>query len=217
MEQETSGEQGDLNNSHLRQKYYTRLDDQTKHWIDEDARYFLHQALSTPVMNVLARTEGPFIYDLNEKEYIDLHGNGVHNAGFSNPKIIEEVIKQLQQSLTFTPRRYTNIPAVKLAKKLIEITPDELDRVLFCPGGSQAIEMAAMLAKQVTGKWKTISFWTSYHGTGYQSASLGGEEHFSTGNGPMVPVLFMLNSQTITVIPGVGMTRMQLMKNTCVK
>ena len=190
MEQETSGEQGDLNNSHLRHKYYTRLDDQTKYWIDEDARYFLHQALSTPVMNVLTRTEGPFIYDLNEKEYIDLHGNGVHNAGFSNPKIIEAVIKQLQQSLTFTPRRYTNIPAVKLAKKLIEITPDELDRVLFCPGGSQAIEMAAMLAKQVTGKWKTISFWNSYHGTGYQSASLGGEEHFSTGNGPMVPGAF---------------------------
>ena len=190
MEHQSSGEQGDLNNTHLRQKYYTQLDDQTKHWIDEDARYFLHQALSTPVMNVLTRTEGPFIYDLNEKEYIDLHGNGVHNAGFSNPKIIEAVIKQLQQSLTFTPRRYTNIPAVKLAKKLIEITPDELDRVLFCPGGSQAIEMAAMLAKQVTGKWKTISFWNSYHGTGYQSASLGGEEHFSTGNGPMVPGAF---------------------------
>ncbi|MGK2864274.1 MAG: (R)-1-hydroxy-2-aminoethylphosphonate ammonia-lyase [Chitinophagaceae bacterium] len=190
MEKNTSGEQGDLNNSTLRQEYYSRLDNQTKHWINEDANYFLHQALSTPVMNVLSRTEGPFIYDLNGKEYLDLHGNGVHNAGFSNPKIIEAVIKQLQDSLAFTPRRYTNLPAIDLAKKLIEITPDGLDRVLFCPGGSQAIEMATMLAKQVTGKWKTISFWDSYHGTGYQSASLGGEEHFSTGNGPMVPGAF---------------------------
>ncbi len=190
MEKQTTGEQGDFNNSDLRHEYYTELDDQTKHWINEDAGYFLHQALSTPVMNVLSRTEGPYIYDLNGKQYLDLHGNGVHNVGFSNPKIIEAVIKQLQDSLAFTPRRYTNLPTINLAKKLTAIAPDGLDRVLFCPGGSQAIEMATMLAKQVTGKWKTISFWDSYHGTGYQSASLGGEEHFSTGNGPMVPGAF---------------------------
>ncbi|WP_205748118.1 hypothetical protein [Dyadobacter luticola] len=53
--------------------------------------------------------------------------------------------------------KISNIPAVELAKKLIQITPPELRRVLFCPGGSEAIEMAVSLAKQVTGKWKTIS------------------------------------------------------------
>jgi len=61
---------------------------------------------------------------------------------------------------------------------------------LFCPGGSEAIEMAVMLAKQITGKWKTLSFWDSYHGTGFQSAAIGGEEHFNTGHGPMVPGAF---------------------------
>jgi 4-aminobutyrate aminotransferase len=182
-----STEQGDINASPLRKTYSDKLDEQTKHWIKEDAQYFLHQALSTPVMNVLSKTEGPFIYDLNGNAYLDLHGNGVHNAGFSNPDVIQAVIEQLQQSLAFTPRRYTNIPAVQLAKKLVEITPAGLDRVLFCPGGSEAIEMAVMLAKQVTGKWKTISYWDAYHGTGFQASSVGGEEHFSTGNGPMVP------------------------------
>jgi 4-aminobutyrate aminotransferase len=138
-------------------------------------------------MNVLSKTEGPYIFDLSGKKYLDLHGNGVHNAGFSNPAVVESVIKQLREGLAFTPRRYTNIPAVKLAKKLVEITPAGLDRVLFCPGGSEAIEMAIMLAKQLTGRWKTISYWDSYHGTGFQSASVGGEEHFTVGNGPMVP------------------------------
>ena len=185
-----STEQGDINKSELRDQYFQNLDEGTKHLIEEDAKYFLHQALSTPVMNVLSRTSGAYIYDHAGNKYLDLHGNGVHNAGFSNPEVIEAVIKQLQDQLAFTPRRYTNIPAIELAKKLISITPQGLDRVLFCPGGSEAIEMAVALAKQVTGRWKTISFWDSYHGTGFQASSVGGEEHFSNGQGPMVPGAF---------------------------
>ena len=185
-----STEQGDINKSELRSDYVAKLGDKTKYWIEEDAKLFLHQALSTPVMNVLSRTEGAYIYDLSGNKYLDLHGNGVHNAGFSNPEVIEAVIRQLQAQLAFTPRRYTNIPAIELAKKLVEITPDGMTRVLFCPGGSEAIEMAVTLAKQVTGRWKTISYWDSYHGNGFQAASIGGEEHFSNGQGPMVPGAF---------------------------
>jgi 4-aminobutyrate aminotransferase len=116
-----------------------------------------------------------------------MHGNGVHNAGFNNPAVIQAVKKQLDEGMTFCPRRYTNIPAVKLAKKLAQITPAGLERSLFCPGGSEAIEMALMLAKQVTGRFKTISFWDSFHGAGFGAASIGGEEHFSGGFGPMIP------------------------------
>lgn len=190
MQANLSLEQGDVNQSLLRQSHTNQLDEETKAWIEKDAQYFLHQALSTPVMNVLSKTEGAFIYDQQGKAYLDLHGNGVHNAGFSNPFVTSAVIRQLQESLAFTPRRYTNIPAIKLAEKLIRVTPHELTRVLFCPGGSEAIEMAIMLAKQVTGRWKTISFWDSYHGTGFQAASVGGEEHFTVGQGPMVPGAF---------------------------
>src|SRR4051812_42859243 len=120
MDASVSREQGDVNQSELRRQYYQDLDEATKELIAEDAKYFLHQALSTPVMNVLSKTEGPFIYDVEGKRYLDLHGNGVHNAGFSNPYVIEKVIAQLQQSLAFTPRRYTNLPAINLSKKLIE-------------------------------------------------------------------------------------------------
>ena len=185
-----SNEQGDINTTEFRKLYHSSMDEQTRYWIEEDSQCFLHQALSTPVMNVLSKTEGPYIFDLQGKKYLDLHGNGVHNAGFSNPKVIEAVIKQLQEGLAFTPRRYTNIPTIKLAQKIISITPADLTKVLFCPGGSQAIEMAIMLAKQITGRWKTISYWDSYHGTGFQSATVGGEEHFNVGNGPMVPGAF---------------------------
>jgi 4-aminobutyrate aminotransferase len=119
-----------------------------------------------------------------------MHGNGVHNAGFSNPKVIRAVKKQLDEGLSFCPRRYSNIPAISLAKKLAEIAPGDLRRSLFCPGGSEAIEMALKLAKLVTGHYKTISYWDSFHGAGFGAASVGGEEHFSGGLGPLVPGAF---------------------------
>ena len=142
------------------------------------------------MINVIARAEGAWIEDLGGKRYLDMHGNGVHNAGFNHPAVLKAVRKQLDDSLTFCPRRYTNIPAVRLAKKLAEITPGDLCRSLFCPGGSDAIEMALKLAKQVTGRFKTISFWDSFHGAGFGAASVGGEEHFHGGLGPLVPGAF---------------------------
>jgi 4-aminobutyrate aminotransferase len=184
-------EQGDVNTTDNRRKYWERnLSGEAKKWFDEDNKYFLHQSLSTPVLNVLAKAQGIYIEDLDGKKYIDMHGNGVHNGGFNNPVVIAAVKKQLDAGLTFCPRRYTNLPAVKLAQKLAQITPAGLDRSLFCPGGSEAIEMALMLAKQVTGRFKTISFWDSFHGAGFGAASVGGEEHFSGGFGPMVPGAF---------------------------
>jgi 4-aminobutyrate aminotransferase len=184
-------EQGDINTTEARRRYWERnLTGEARLWFEDDSRYFLHQSLSTPVINVISRAEGAWIEDLGGKRYLDMHGNGVHNAGFNHPAVLKAVRKQLDDALTFCPRRYTNIPAVRLAKKLAEITPGDLCRSLFCPGGSDAIEMALKLAKQVTGRFKTISFWDSFHGAGFGAASVGGEEHFHGGLGPLVPGAF---------------------------
>ena len=184
-------EQGDINLTPNRKKFWERnLSGQAERWFEKDTKYFLHQSLSTPVLNVISKAEGIYLEDLDGKQYIDMHGNGVHNAGFNNPDVIEAVKSQLDAGMSFCPRRYTNIPAIELAGKLAEIAPGDLSRSLFCPGGSEAIEMAIMLAKLVTGRFKTISYWDSYHGTGMGAASVGGEEHFSGGLGPMMPGAF---------------------------
>ena len=184
-------EQGDINLTPNRRQYWERnLSGKAKTWFEEDTKFFLHQSLSTPVLNVISRAEGIYLEDLDGNQYIDMHGNGVHNAGFSNPEVIEAIKAQLESGMSFCPRRYTNIPAIELAQKLAEIAPGDLCRSLFCPGGSEAIEMAIMLAKLVTGRFKTISYWDSYHGTGMGAASVGGEEHFSGGLGPMMPGAF---------------------------
>ncbi|MBU0575682.1 MAG: aspartate aminotransferase family protein [Proteobacteria bacterium] len=184
-------EQGDINTTPARQRYWERnLSGEARRWFEEDARHFLHQSLSTPVLNVIVKADGAWLEDLNGKRYLDMHGNGVHNAGFNHPEVVRAVKKQLDESLTFCPRRFTNIPAVRLAKKLAEITPGDLCRSLFCPGGTDAIEMALKPAKLVTGRFKTISFWDSFHGAGFGASSVGGEEHFHGGLGPLVPGAF---------------------------
>lgn len=179
-------QQGDTHLSAARQAKVASLSNETLQLLERDENCFIHQALSTPVMNVLKKAHGAYLEDHDGNRYLDLHGNGVHNIGFNNVDVITAIVKQLEDQLTFTPRRYTAEPTVRFAEQLIKLAPENLNRVLFCPGGSEAIEMAVTLAKHVTGRWKTISFWNQYHGNTFQAATLSGNEHFTSGIGPMV-------------------------------
>ena len=102
------------------------------------------------------------------------------------PDWLRQSSAQLNE-LCFAPRRYTCTPAVELAEKLIEISPAGLDKVLFAASGSDAVEMALAYARAATGRFKTISFWDSYHGAGFGARSIGGEAMFRSG--PIGPLL----------------------------
>ena len=70
-------EQGDINTTPNRKKYWDRnLSTQAREVFEEDSRYFLHQSLSTPVLNVLSRAHGIYIEGMDGKRYIDMHGKG---------------------------------------------------------------------------------------------------------------------------------------------
>ncbi len=179
--------EGDLNISPRRKDWARKnIDAETQRLLDEDAKYFLHQSLSTPCLDVLSHCEGIYIEDLQGRRYMDFHGNSVHQVGFGNRHVIEAIKAQMDE-LSFCTRRYTNIPAIKLAKKLVELAPGDLNRVLFAPGGTVAIGMALKLARAATGKFKTISMWDSFHGASLDVISIGGEAIFRSGMGPLLP------------------------------
>src|SRR5438045_2102086 len=103
--------EGDLNLTAQRAAWSRQeLDPQRRHWLEEDARYFLHQSLSTPCLNVLKGCQGAAIEDLQGRRLLDFHGNNVHQVGFGNPRVIEAIVAQMKE-LCFCTRRYTNIPA----------------------------------------------------------------------------------------------------------
>ncbi|MGD2270303.1 MAG: aspartate aminotransferase family protein [Desulfobacterales bacterium] len=179
--------EGDINISPRREEWQKKhIDDQSRALLDEDSRYFLKQSLSTPCLNAMQKCEGIYLQDLQGRRYMDFHGNNVHQVGFANPDVIAAVKKQLDE-LSFCTRRYTNKVAVDLAKKLAEITPGNLNKSLFCPGGAEAVGMAIKLARLATGRHKTISMWDSFHGATLDTISIGGEAVFRQDIGPLLP------------------------------
>jgi len=179
--------EGDLNISPRRKAWAKKhIDAETQHWLDLDARYFLHQSLSTPCLNVLSHCEGINLEDLQGRSFIDFHGNNVHQVGFANRRVIDAVKNQMEE-LAFCTRRYTNIPVIKLAEKLAQLAPGKLNKVLFAPAGTAAIGMALKLARMATGKFKTISMWDSFHGASLDAISVGGETIFRKDAGPLLP------------------------------
>ncbi len=179
--------EGDINLSASRNAWYKIIAHaETQKYLDEDAQYFLHQSMSTPCLDVLQSCEGIYITDLTGKSYMDFHGNNVHQVGYRNPFVMEKVKAQMD-TLPFSPRRYTNIPAIELAKKLASLFPGDLNRVLFAPGGTSAIGMALKLARIVTGKHKVVSLWDSFHGASVDAIAAGGEQVFRKGLGPLLP------------------------------
>jgi len=179
--------EGDVNISRRRDRWQRdNIDAATRRLLAEDARYFLKQSLSTPCLNAMARCEGIYIEDLQGRRYMDFHGNNVHQVGFANPEVIAAVKQQLED-LSFCTRRYTNRVAVDLARKLVQLAPGDLNRVLFCPGGAEAMGIAVKLARIATGRHKTISMWDSFHGASLDAISIGGEAVFRQNIGPLLP------------------------------
>jgi 4-aminobutyrate aminotransferase len=179
--------EGDINRSPHRTAWQAgQLDTETQALLAEDAHYFLHQSLSTPCLNALRSCEGIYLEDLQGRRYMDFHGNSVHQVGLANPAVVEAIKTQLDE-LAFCPRRYTNRVAVELARKLVDLAPGDLDKVLFCPGGTSAMGIALKLARLATGRHKTISMWDSFHGASLDAISIGGEAIFRQGIGPLLP------------------------------
>ena len=179
--------EGDVNLSARRDAWAgEHIDRETALLLDEDARYFLHQSLSTPCLNALRASAGIHLEDLQGRRIMDFHGNSVHQVGYGNARVIEAVVRQLER-LPFCPRRYTNRAAVDLARRLTDLAPGGLDKVLFAPGGTTAIGMALKLARFATGRHKTISMWDSFHGASLDAISIGGEALFRKDAGPLLP------------------------------
>ena len=179
--------EGDINTTSARTQWQVEnLSKNTLNDLKEDSKYFLHQSLSTPCLNMIEGVDGIYITDGDGKKYMDFHGNSVHQVGYKHPKVIQAVKDQLDD-LPFSPRRYANKKATELAKALTDRAPGDLNKVLFAPGGTSAIGMAMKIARKATGRFRTISLWDAFHGASLDAISVGGESVFRSHMGPLLP------------------------------
>ncbi|ODZ71642.1 aspartate aminotransferase family protein [Vibrio parahaemolyticus] len=178
--------EGDVNTTPARQAWNASMDDErTQALLKRDSEVFLHQAMSTPCLDTLEAAEGIYIQDATGKKYMDFHGNNVHQLGYGHPHVIKRVQEQIAK-LPFSPRRFTNETAIECAEKLTQICGGELNRVLFAPGGTSAVGKALKLARHITGNYKVVSLWDSFHGASLDAISVGGEACFRQDMGPLM-------------------------------
>ena len=183
--------EGDTNASPLREQWQREhLDTATRALLARDRAAFLHQSVSTPCLDAIAKADGIWIEDIAGRRYMDFHGNNVHHLGYAHPHVLA-AIKQQLDALSFAPRRFASVRAVELAEalgaKFRALTGHDA-KLLFTTGGSDAVEVAIKLARAATGRFKMLSFWDAFHGAGFGASSVGGESLFRSGPiGPLLP------------------------------
>jgi 4-aminobutyrate aminotransferase len=178
--------ESDTNTGGERARWAAARSEADRALLERDSAAYLHQAVSTPCLTSIAGAEGVYLYGSGGERYLDFHGNSAHQLGYGHPRLVAALTAQLRE-LPFVPRRFTSEVSVEFAERLGAVAPGGLSKVLMTTGGSDAVEVALKLARASTGRFKTVSFWESFHGAGFGAASVGGEQLFRTG--PIGPLL----------------------------
>ena len=157
-----------------------------------DKRYLWHpftqmQDWLTEDVVIIERGEGCYLIDIAGNRYIDGTASMWTNVhGHNHPELNTVLKAQLDQIAHTTLLGYSNIPAIQLAQKLVEITPAGLNKVFYSDNGSTAVEIALKMAYQY---WQHkgepqrklfIHFDNAYHGDTIGAMSVGGIDSFHT-------------------------------------
>lgn len=139
-------------------------------------------------MYEFVRGKGIYLYDKNDKPYVDLiSGIAVNNIGHNNKQVTKAIKKQVDKySHQMVYGEYVIGPQVKLAKRLAKLLPDKLQSFYFLNSGSEAVEGAMKLAKKYTGRSKIVAMRNAYHGSTSGALSMMSDEYYS---GPFKPLL----------------------------
>jgi len=157
-----------------------------------DKKHFLHptsnlqqQQEDGPAI-IVKKGEGIYVEDIEGKRYIEgMSSLWNVNIGYGRKELAEiakEQIEELPFSSAFST--YSHEPAIKLATKITELTPGDLNTVFFTSGGSESNDTAIKLARHywnIQGKperRKIISRKRAYHGVALGATSATGIPEF---------------------------------------
>lgn len=144
-------------------------------------RSFLIKPMLDERYPVIEYGKGIYLYDVNGKKYMDASSGAVTaNIGHGVTEIIEAMHDQAKKVSFVYRSQFTSEPAEKLARKIAELTPGDLNWSFFVNSGSEATETAMKMAiqywqeKGIHTKTKVLSRWVSYHGITLGALSMSG-------------------------------------------
>ncbi|MCE4935962.1 aspartate aminotransferase family protein [Aliivibrio fischeri] len=141
-----------------------------------------------PMEVIPVKGEGARVWDQTGKDYIDFAGGiAVSCLGHCHP-IMVNALQEQSQKLWHLSNVMTNEPAIRLAKKLTEVSFAE--KVFFANSGAEANEAALKLARRWAvdvhseEKSEIIAFKQGFHGRTFFTVTVGGQAAYSDGFGP---------------------------------
>ena len=159
---------------------------------DWDNRHHLHPwdamwALGAADRTITSRGDGIYLYDERGRKLIDGPGGmWCVQIGHGRREMAQAIGEQALRLSYNSPWGFANEPAARLARKLAELSPGDLNTVMFTTGGSTAVDTALRFAHFYNNrlgrpeKKAVISRERSYHGSTYLSASVSGKERFAS-------------------------------------
>ncbi|MBS1580257.1 MAG: aspartate aminotransferase family protein [Bacteroidetes bacterium] len=153
------------------------------------------QTSPAPIGIEMVKAEGIYLYDVNNKKYIDaISGFSVANIGHSNKEVINAVKQQAEQYMhLIVYGEFIQQPQVSYAKLLVDNLPETLNCIYFTNSGAEATEGAIKLAKRFSNRSKIIAFNNSYHGSTQGALSVMGSEYWRNAYRPLLPNVYHFN------------------------
>ncbi len=136
--------------------------------------------------SVEVSAQGCIVRDSQGREFLDcLGGFGTLSLGHSHPRVVAAVKDQLDK-MAFSSRVLFNEPQARLAARLAELAPGDLQFSFFCNSGAEAVEGALKMARLATGRTRIVSATGAYHGKTLGALSVSGRDAYKL---PFAPLL----------------------------
>jgi acetylornithine/N-succinyldiaminopimelate aminotransferase len=156
--------------------------------VELEAQYLLQNYARHPI--VITRGDGPYMWDINGKRYLDfIAGIGVNALGQNHPRIVAAIRDQAAR-LIHTSNLFYNEYQGPLAKRIAETSG--LARTFFTNSGTESIEGALKMMKAHghgigPEKFEIVSLENSFHGRSLGALSITGQPKYRKDFEPLMP------------------------------